>query len=1361
VSSCRGVAQPSAPRPFNRGARVLSLLRFACAGMPPLRAAVLLLLLAANATGAGGASFDSLGITVEKLAQFMAEPFNAPEQMAQATKTGLIDLSSVESVQTWILHQMLLHEDREEREGFMICENRCPPLHVAASLAPAPLPACPALTLSDVTRCAPTDVGLADGTFIGYAFLYRKVDDGPDGERVLDADGEPQIDLVYTYRAPGQSGPAAHDWTGAGTPTGQWIDNGCATGATCHSPTGTFVSDVCLAGPCTRVVYSCDGTVHAGGSLDSSSYLDPPSCIDRDVRLYSRTDGIHRSNPVPSSFAGDLTVDQSLAGAKDCQALCDGHADCSFFSYEWEAEQGRYFHKCYLKEGFTDPSCDEYVAWAGGLGAHWAGASGPKTCGDGTTDCIMACVDYGGGGACDYAPVVAIIMDRKDWILPPFRWKQYDPREREWYIQGRDTTLEALETAEAELLSGGCLGAIESTTGPLERWTVPYNFSSGQGVGISATRTLLNRKDELVGVVAVDYSLNLIGRWLASIFGDSSTTVVFVVERHSGRLIGSSLSTAEQQESDRTPLMQPNASSNVLVRTAAAWMSHQSWSPPNSCERCGSACVNCTTIERPPDSWLAANPPTTINGTMADTVRRFHASAAIVVGESVRNLQWVVVMAQIEEESCATIHATSGGNMMQPDEQRVSCICRRGYRKKSAAQSHQSETATCEFCNPTSDVCGGNDCIECLGGDKVYAKPGYWIQNEADGISVYRCTERRCLGTLALEAEKRKDHIDDKDEDARSQNASQLCGGSERANADGDGNCCAPGHEGKLCAVCSEGYVWVSDDRFCIECQQPNYTRLVLLLVCYLCFVLFITWSKHYSVKLETASDETSNSMHGCICQAFNRVKIESLEGKTDVAGGTEIPHVTFFLQTYNMLGVEQSHLWWLSMLFSVEIEKGGSCLFPASFYWRAFVDIALAPVAMVLFAVLLDPLFNRCVCCWRRRISGAENRTGRGMQLKSVLLEIVFANMTPLIVKTLKMWYCTATDDPVPYGDGISVLHNAPFIECTGLSHTVTKVLSVVLVLCGLGCMFPLWMLRELNKRKKLDACWEDEMPEHVTRNDWLVTRFALIKRSSWWWTAFEMSRRTVIAFIFARRNSATFEFEPGTQFNFLFGLQMDWRTAVVVVLSLNLVLSSTYRPWRDDVSNVFYDLMLHVLVVLYVLFMGNEKRFFLVVTVCVGVLVGPLLVYTLVKKAEPLKVSKRVRSKTHMLFGQGGSKVVQVRAHTSAGWQQPDNMLPAAHRGKVARVRMVEIKSANQAEHAQQAGTVNSVKEEEEGEEAATEVAAAAAAAEEEEEETSERQESRVVEDLSWGESENAGTGVVRLASAESRSGLGAGEP
>ena len=148
--------------------------------------------------------------------------------------------------------------------------------------------------------------------------------------------------------------------------------------------------------------------------------------------------------------------------------------------------------------------------------------------------------------------------------------------------------------------------------------------------------------------------------------------------------------------------------------------------------------------------------------------------------------------------------------------------------------SHEPDgSQRCTFCGQSDALClGGYPCIECFGGDKVFAKKGFWIGEDK---RVFNCSSRRCLGPVDVV-------------DARSE--ADLCGGADRAASDGQGNCCAPGHSGKLCAVCDEGWSWSIEGLRCVRCENHDTFRLVAMLVWYLVVVFLITFSKHFAAAV-------------------------------------------------------------------------------------------------------------------------------------------------------------------------------------------------------------------------------------------------------------------------------------------------------------------------------------------------------------------------------------------------------------------------------------------------------------------------------------------------------------------------------
>ena len=74
----------------------------------------------------------------------------------------------------------------------------------------------------------------------------------------------------------------------------------------------------------------------------------------------------------------------TMQSPEACQALCAAQEGCDFFSYEYQmaVAVGSYQHYCYMKGGFDDSHCHEYVAWTSTdpQEIRW---SGPAVCQDG------------------------------------------------------------------------------------------------------------------------------------------------------------------------------------------------------------------------------------------------------------------------------------------------------------------------------------------------------------------------------------------------------------------------------------------------------------------------------------------------------------------------------------------------------------------------------------------------------------------------------------------------------------------------------------------------------------------------------------------------------------------------------------------------------------------------------------------------------------------------------------------------------------------------------------------------------------------------------------------------------------------
>lgn len=106
----------------------------------------------------------------------------------------------------------------------------------------------------------------------------------------------------------------------------------------------------------------------------------------------------------------------------------------------------------------------------------------------------------------------------------------------------------------------------------------------------------------------------------------------------------------------------------------------------------------------------------------------------------------------------------------------------------------------------------------------------------------------------------------------------------------------------------------------------------------------------------------------------------------------------------------------------------------------------------------------------------------------------------------------------------------------------------------------------------------------------DWLSQVYAGIRHGCWWWPAMLLLRRTFISTFASRKD--------GNHMSLL-GSSADWRSMVVVVLTVNILLVHIFLPSRNHALNNFSTLAMLLLVVLYVLKISDEVKLFLFIFV------------------------------------------------------------------------------------------------------------------------------------------------------------------
>jgi hypothetical protein len=450
----------------------------------------------------------------------------------------------------------------------------------------------------------------------------------------------------------------------------------------------------------------------------------------------------------------------------------------------------------------------------------------------------------------------------------------------------------------------------------------------------------------------------------------------------------------------------------------------------------------------PPTEWLSQNSEF-VENTKEDSILQLHVTAQQVVGEAVKNLRWIMVSVEVKEETCVSM---TSSNILVPDAGHLKCLCRPGYRPTDAMEAGTS----CTYCSNFDPICRGTDtqCISCFGGAAVVARAGFYIEQG----SVFSCDRKRCVGPP-----------DDIDQESNSQSfgtlSPTLCGEPERAVTDGLGNCCAPGHHGKLCAYCNPNFEWSGTS--CIECVSPDFVNLALQIALQCLLVIWISISKR---------NRMTPAWSGKPWRSRPSLFVP-LNGDLPLESGGELQNLSFWWQTFNMLGVSEdsgsmvAHT--VNLVFGMDLGTGTSaCLFPfRSFFLRFYVNLFLPPMFHVICALAFDRVLSSC----RKRGTDAKGTH----HVRAVLFDIAVMNMSPALQKATKHWFCTTSDDQTPFGD-TSVLHSAPFISCSGGFFQVSRAVTMCVCL-ALALVFPAWVGVQLRKRKYAVAARQDDV-DHMS---------------------------------------------------------------------------------------------------------------------------------------------------------------------------------------------------------------------------------------------------------------------------------------
>eukprot|EP01046_Picozoa_sp_COSAG06_P024502 COSAG06_NODE_1998_length_7879_cov_40.140874_5_plen_757_part_00 len=139
-------------------------------------------------------------------------------------------------------------------------------------------------------------------------------------------------------------------------------------------------------------------------------------------------------------------------------------------------------------------------------------------------------------------------------------------------------------------------------------------------------------------------------------------------------------------------------------------------------------------------------------------------------------------------------------------------------------------------------------------------------------------------------------------------------------------------------------------------------------------------------------------------------------------------------------------------------------------------------------------------------------------------------------------------------------------------------------------------FVMKHLNKTKE-SKYWDSSLRDtDQVRKDFLLKMYSSVKQEHWWWSFWELSRRTLIVVASTWR--------VGDKFRIL-NWTIDWRVLVCVVLCANLGLSSRFRPYRVDHNNNLMDLSIVLLIIIYILYMMQEVRMFSMMVIVASIVV------------------------------------------------------------------------------------------------------------------------------------------------------------
>eukprot|EP01048_Picozoa_sp_COSAG05_P014961 COSAG05_NODE_1748_length_4150_cov_2.073068_1_plen_273_part_00 len=246
------------------------------------------------------------------------------------------------------------------------------------------------------------------------------------------------------------------------------------------------------------------------------------------------------------------------------------------------------------------------------------------------------------------------------------------------------------------------------------------------------------------------------------------------------------------------------------------------------------------------------------------------------------------------------------------------------------------------------------ECIDCMGGNRVFAKSGHYVRKSPNSLRVFRCSSGLCAG---LCEGTHQQGCEEWTPELEAEGVAMCSGGSTLQT---DGNCCLEGHSGPLCALCDSGWAW-SDDRKCVRCEKPDTMRITMILNGFTLFGAYLVLSKHFQFKVKkNEADSQLGKLTDNRWLVFPFLELTPLGLDLPKTQGSELQTLTFWMQTFAMLDIKNAEL--IQMVMQFSFTKGADqCLFPMEPEMKYLVDVLGPPIHLSLTAALFHYLIVFC----------------------------------------------------------------------------------------------------------------------------------------------------------------------------------------------------------------------------------------------------------------------------------------------------------------------------------------------------------------------------------------------------------------